>query len=330
MNDSIITSFLDYAFNTYGMVFADEIVADGTQKRYKMDHDSGNAKSGWLTMYIDDNPMAIFGDWKQHNGEVLKWFYRDQNSLTKKEIDDHKKRMFKAKELRDNQKKELEQAAAIKAGELYFSNNDIDLKNYQYLQTKKVGNYGVKFFSNDFIYPIFYDKESTSSGVSMIVPLQNAAGQLTSLQLINPSGSFKGFIPNGVKKGCFHLMRGDNRYIFVAEGYSTAATIYEATGCTTFVAFDSGNLCHVSKLIIQAYADSTLIIASDDDRFNELNTGQLKATEITDITEFKNMKPLFLENDNGTDFNDMMIKYGMDHLKKFIRNYIKSVITGKL
>jgi phage/plasmid primase-like uncharacterized protein len=64
-----------------------------------------------------------------------------------------------------------------------------------------------------------------------------------------------------------------------AEGYATAATLYELTGLPVIVAFNSGTLPAVAECYQDKYPDKTLVIAGDNDPTKpiEKNVGRLKA-----------------------------------------------------
>ena len=48
--------------------------------------------------------------------------------------------------------------------------------------------------------------------------------------------------------------------LLVAEGYATAASLHEATGYPVAVAFDAGNLAHVTKALRQQHRAALLVV----------------------------------------------------------------------
>ena len=56
-----------------------------------------------------------------------------------------------------------------------------------------------------------------------------------------------------------------NQIVCIAEGYATGASIYEATGHTTIVAFQSGNIDKVGIAIRSKYPELQLVYCADDD-----------------------------------------------------------------
>lgn len=163
----------------------------------------------------------------------------------------------------------------------------------------------------------------------MVVPVQNQTNQLVSLQQISRNGKFKGFLPDGMKKGCFHVIHGHENYIFVCEGYATGASIFELTGCTVYIAFDCGNLEAVCMAVKARHKNAIKIIASDDNRKTLTpikNPGQTKANSICSNTEFHNLKPEFASNEDGTDWNDLTFFRSAEELKARIRTFIRLIL----
>jgi putative DNA primase/helicase len=103
--------------------------------------------------------------------------------------------------------------------------------------------------------------------------------------------------------------------IVIAEGYSTAATLYKALGYSTIVAFDNGNLLPVAKALREKYPDKRIIIAGDDDRQVKkmlgTNPGRERACEAAVAVGGTAVFPVFaqdeMEEDSKrfTDWNDL-------------------------
>ena len=113
---------------------------------------------------------------------------------------------------------------------------------------------------------------------SIAVPLRDAEGKLWSLQAINDQGT-KLFPKYGRKSGCFHLIGEvlEQRALFVAEGYATAASVWMALEEPVAVAIDSGNLLPVARALRELYPALRLVIAGDDDPSKPGNPGRTKA-----------------------------------------------------
>ncbi|TXH33862.1 MAG: DUF927 domain-containing protein, partial [Burkholderiaceae bacterium] len=153
-----------------------------------------------------------------------------------------------------------------------------------------------------------------------LVPLRDAAGALWNLQRIVPErradGPEKLFLTGGRKSGLWHWC-GDPTgasVLLLAEGYATAASLYQATGRPVAVAFDAGNLAHVAKALRQQYRSALIVLCGDDDRATEArtgtNTGRVKAEAAARAVRGLAVFPEGLP-EGGSDFNDMHEAQGL-------------------
>ena len=88
----------------------------------------------------------------------------------------------------------------------------------------------------------------------------------------------KEFSFGGAKQGRFFTIPGTGK-VAVCEGYATAASIHMATGWTTVVAFDAGNLLPAAQAWREAHPGDALVICGDDDRWKDKNAGREAAEE---------------------------------------------------
>jgi putative DNA primase/helicase len=104
----------------------------------------------------------------------------------------------------------------------------------------------------------------------LVVPMQAADGTLWNCQLIDGEGRKK-FLRGGRTKGLFTVLGEptDSGRIYVAEGFATAATIYELTGRSVFIAFSAHNLPSVALTVRQAFPTTEIILAADADEAGE-------------------------------------------------------------
>src|SRR5262249_42620168 len=115
----------------------------------------------------------------------------------------------------------------------------------------------------------------------LLIPLA-VASEIHSIQFIEPDGQ-KHFLTAGRKRGCYFLLGEyrelDSKPLCMAEGFATAASIYEATGYPTVCAFDAGNLLPVVKWIHDRRPDVRVILCADDDVHTIGNLGLTKANQ---------------------------------------------------
>ena len=144
------------------------------------------------------------------------------------------------------------------------------------------------------------------------MPLRDLDGKLWSLQFIYPDGK-KLFLKDGRSSGLMHTLGDTTPTRIIAEGFSTGASIHEATGHCVHIAFNCHNLKTVAESIRKAHPDTDLVIAADDDWKTEGNPGLTKGADAARSVKAKLAIPTWPENQRGekdTDFNDLALSHG--------------------
>lgn len=180
-----------------------------------------------------------------------------------------------------------------------------------YLERKKVKAHGIRYGFDDYKNPV------------LVIPVTNFEGDLQGVELIKADSEKR---IHGLKKGNFHLIGEikSNSLIYVVEGYSTGASPYEACGKPVFIAFDCGNLDSVIGRIREKYPKHQIIILADDDVEVDGNPGKTKAEEAAKRHKCTVVLPKFPpdfklpDGKRPTDFNDLLVSFGPDELKKQI------------
>ena len=177
-----------------------------------------------------------------------------------------------------------------------------------YLERKGIGAHGIRF--------------SPSGNGTFAVPMMDGAGKLWGVQIVRGkargSKLEKQYFPAGVLvQGHYHLI-GDipKGIILVAEGYATAATLHEATGLPTAVAFDAGNILHVTLALSKTYRKARILICADDDYRTAGNPGLSAAQAAAAAVDGDWLAPAFsgerpLDRKGPTDFNDLAAVEGV-------------------
>lgn len=150
---------------------------------------------------------------------------------------------------------------------------------------------------------------------TLLVPVyqfdSNGSFDLCSLQFIDDKGG-KLFLKGGQTKGAFFPIRfnGSIATIVICEGFATGVTLaahYEPLS-EVVCAFNARNLKPVARAFKVRYPMARIIIAGDNDRQTEINTGVnvgiVKATEAAKFVDGALLIPEFLEGELGTDWND--------------------------
>jgi putative DNA primase/helicase len=111
----------------------------------------------------------------------------------------------------------------------------------------------------------------------LLIPVRDAEGMLWSLQFISPDGT-KRFLTGGKKRGCYFGIGRPAGVLCVCEGYATGASIHEATGHATAIAFDAGNLEPVARALRAKFPALRLVLCADNDMATPGNPGLTMAT----------------------------------------------------
>jgi putative DNA primase/helicase len=126
----------------------------------------------------------------------------------------------------------------------------------EYLNRKGVQAHGVRF-------------DPHGAG-TIAVPMNDPQGRIHGLQIIRSrprAGQLqKEYWPKGhAKRGHFFMLGLPGPVMLLAEGFATAATLYEATGLPAVCAFDANNLLPVAEELRKVHPRSKFLICADDD-----------------------------------------------------------------
>lgn len=186
--------------------------------------------------------------------------------------------------------------------------------SHQYLKTKGVKSYGLKANDQD----------------ELVIPARDIQGKIWSLQRVTKQ--FKSMEKNARLQGCFHLigkMSSNQKMVLLAEGYSTAASLHQATGLPVAMAFSSTNLKNVALEIKKSFPETSITVCADSDRHLveklKTNPGRKAGIEAANAVGGKVVVPVFCSNETGkdfTDFNDLHRVRGLETVKRQITNSI--------
>jgi putative DNA primase/helicase len=290
------------AMHQVGVMHTGAIIDDGQIHRFPTGNK--NNPDGWYVFY---GMAGSFGDWRRDIRE--KWNVKSEHL---KEGDKERliEQINKAKQTAEEEQLRKHEETAVLASKKWASLSETGRSPY--LEKKEVDGFNVRY--------------STDKDV-LVIPLKDITGKLWSLQWINPDGT-KRFLTGGRKKGFFHhignLKNGDP--IIIVEGYVTGASIHMAAQKTVVIAFDAGNLDPVIEDLKKVYPKSSIVIAGDDDCWNQTNTGREKAEEAAQQYGCSVIFPQF--KDTGTkptDFNDLHVLEGLAVVKEQIDQILKTL-----
>ena len=249
----------------------------GQVMRMQAPTDKQGKKSGWYTYYQGEIvSVGVFGNWKEPEQKHI-WYSRSEKDLTFQQKVEVRENIKKAQEAQKLEREKIQEEAGQKASEKFNSLPDAD-DNNPYIKRKQVKAYPhTKQDGNKLVIPVIHDDI------------------ITSTQTIYPDG-FKRFLTGGKTKGCYFILEGKEDTVYIAEGYSTGASIAEATGCMVYIAFSAHNLYEVASYAKAKHPK--IIVCGDND-----DTCFSKAEQITSGLL---IECLFPPTDHN-DFNDWWV-----------------------
>lgn len=237
------------------------------------------SNDGWYVAHAGVIHAGAYGCWR--DGFSTTWREVPNRKYTPAEMIAHTNRMQELKELSEKNREKKAETAADTSAAIWDAAADAE-NGHPYLVSKQVKSHGLKV---------------TGDG-RLIVPLLDSAGEIASLQFITHTGD-KQFKGGGKSKGSFFylgIITPQTKTVYLAEGYATAATIYEQTGEPCYIAFNAGNLSDVANFIRTHYQGDLCIVADNDSH----GVGKRKADEAAAETRARVVMPPF----EGMDAND--------------------------
>ncbi len=239
------------------------------------------------------------------------WFPPNDSVMSQLDLEARNQRIrelfSKATENRSNEYLQISEQVQAE-----YNSYSEDCSRSFYLSRKQIHSYGVKYHDNKLIIPAF-----------------DITGKIWTYQKISNDGT-KLFRKGGKKSGCFYPIGSivNSNIVFICEGFATAASVYTATGITSIVAFDAGNIDCVVAILKTTYPHLKILIAGDNDQWKEQNTGKITAEKAALKHGIQYILPLFSPNLSGhkpTDFNDLFVLQGIDEVSRQLSCIISSV-----
>jgi phage/plasmid primase-like uncharacterized protein len=238
------------AMRAAGLEPPDEILMDGKIHRFKSGTKGtpGIDKPGWYLVFGDGIPAGRFGCWRM--GMEVTWRADVGRKLTEFEEMAHARRINESKVLREAAQERQHQIASETVEKIWLSGVAAH-PDHPYLKRKGIQTHGVR----------------TTGDGRLMVPLYDQDRKLSTLQYIDDQGG-KLYHPGGQTGGKFWMIGSldEPGTLFVAEGFATAATIYEATDRPCVVAYSASNLVPVTGTLREMYgATQDIVIVADND-----------------------------------------------------------------
>jgi putative DNA primase/helicase len=237
------------AIENAGFEAPDQIILDGKLRRFRSGTKGSGGhgdKTGWYVGYHGAISCGAFGCWR--DGSTIYFKADVGRTFSPSEEMAITRRMAEAKAARDAEtEKRHETAASIV--DTIWSGCTAASQDHPYLARKGIAAHGSRV---------------TGDG-RLVVPLYSSNGELSSLQYISADGS-KLYHSGGATGGMFWMLGVyESGPLYIAEGFATAATIYESTGHPCAIAYSASNLPLAAGAMRDLYADADLIVVADND-----------------------------------------------------------------
>jgi len=283
--------FLDAMFDA-GIPCNIAIVETGTNpKRFYVEGDKSGSKNGWYYFSLYPNPYGKFGNWKTELTQA--W---SDKKIHKVSLADRQR--IEIEQQQQKKKQELIYQQAANKAQSIWESAAAEGGLHRYLRDKEIKPHGIR-----------------SDGFNLVIPMY-CKGKLVGTQTINPIGIKK--FQKGIKTtGAYFPIGEINNALYVAEGFSTGASVHEVTAEAVACAFNANNLKPVAKYLRSKHPNIEIIIAADNDNENETNTGVAAALEAALACDGAVAIPVNEEN-TKCDFNDITVERAKECLKKII------------
>ncbi len=294
------------AFRQCGMTPPDGFTYDGEIHRFSA-NGKPKDKSGWYTGTEDgDLKVLIFGDWRM--GDKHRWTSLETNDKRTKEYKQAQKFWEELRKQAEEKQKAIWEETRKEASAIWKSSQPAT-EEHPYLRSKGVLPHAARVNDRN----------------QLVIPLMDEKKQPQTLQFIEEGGE-KLFLPGGKVKGGFFWMGNSpdeetTKVLLICEGFATGATLHECTGYPVVVAFNAGNLRPVLHSILPRFGQQAqVVIAGDDDRFKDKNTGKEAAKSLAQEFGIRWVVPSWPEgSESGTDFNDLSFQISKEQLQQQVQ-----------
>lgn len=284
-----------------GLTPPEHILADGKLHRFSTTERRSD-DAGWYVFYADGIPAGSFGCWRTGVSET--WSDRNGTAWTPQQQAEHRARMEVMRQQREAEEQTRRAKAAEQAAQTWDRAHPAT-PDHPYLQRKGIAPHGARVLGQDLLIPMKRD------------------GDICSLQTIAPD-STKRFQVGGQTRGAYFVLEGDrlknHKVMLIAEGFSTGASLAEATPYAVVVAFSAGNLLEVARHCRAKLSDAKIVLCADNDYRTEGDPGLSAATEAARAVSGLVAVPDFGPNrpEGATDFNDLHQASGLDAVRRCV------------
>ncbi len=231
-----------------GTMPPETLIFDGAIHRYHCPlTDKPGERNAWYKAVDNgDSFGGTVGHWRLNIKR--NWSSRSRKEFTQAERIEYAKRMEAQRQKEQAERQQRHADARTKADRVWRRSRPAS-PDHQYLVNKGIEPHRAR-----------------QSGDFLVLDYRSADGILTTVQFISPTGE-KRYLSGGEVAGSSHRFGGHpvHQHLVLAEGFSTGATLFEATGYPVAIAGSAGNLLPVAVGFRAKYPGATIVIAADAD-----------------------------------------------------------------
>jgi phage/plasmid primase-like uncharacterized protein len=303
----------------------DDLIADGQFHRCTASNKEGSRGKGDGSYILHLTSDAAFGGYQNFTKRTgfISWHYRSPGHRLSAEELKRVEREYKEHRAAAEAKRAKACAKATReANELWQAAEPAggkgDFETHQYLRNKGIKAHGARVLNGVLLVPMYSFPKQLGAGTKLV-----------NLQKINNRGD-KWLIKGGQKISTYAQIKAapddDGSTIALAEGYSTACSINEATGYQVFISIGT-DILRLAHWLADEYPKCKRVVCADDDHKEPDNPGLSAALEATRATKSWLAIPILFPADRkntDTDFNDLMRLAGAKAVRRAIDAAIDS------
>lgn len=226
-------------------IIAEQIVADGKLHRCKVEGGKPGREDAAYVLHLDGVPAGGLINWRDGHGWQA-WAARLEHKPSAEDRAAQRANIEKIRETRHQEELQRHAENAKRARRLLGSCRPAT-NDHPYLLRKGVKAFGLYSLKGQ-----------------LVIPLRDSLNVLWSLQFIDADGN-KRFLSGGRKRACYYAIGKPQEVLCLAEGYATAASIFESTGYAVACCFDAGNLEPCARALRAKFPGLTIVICADND-----------------------------------------------------------------
>lgn len=214
-------------------------LVEGKLERFRVVGDKAGSRNGWAVFHQAPVAAGAFGSWK--TGESHTWRAEIDRQVSPADRAALQEKLRAMQQARAEEEARVHTSARQRAAKLWATAHPAS-NAHPYLAAKRVPAYGIRQLRD-----------------MLVIPARDSAGELHTLQFIGVDGN-KRFLTGGRIAGCYCAIGRPGDVLLLAEGYATAATLYQATGKAVAVGFNAGNLGPVARALRAKFPRLRLVV----------------------------------------------------------------------